>query len=238
MAAYLLVHGAWHGAWCWQKTVDALKTQGHAATAIDLPGHGKDATPRSSVTVESYVARIGEALDAMGGKPILVGHSMGGIAISAAAQAHAQKISRLIYVTAFLPRDGESLLAIEGRNPAPAVPPALVVDEPNGTATLQTDKIVPLFYHDCSEADQRWATSMLTPQPLAPLATALALTNDKFGTVPRSYVACTDDRAIAIGMQRDMIAASGVERVLELDASHSPFLSKPDELAALLVKAA
>ena len=238
MAAYLLVHGAWHGAWCWQKTVDALKAKGHTVTAIDLPGHGKDTTPRASVTVESYVARIGEALDAMGGKPIVVGHSMGGIAISAAAQAHAQKISRLVYVTAFLPRDGESLLTIEGRNPAPAVPPALVVDEPRGTATLQADRIVPLFYHDCSEVDQRWATSMLTPQPLAPLGTPLTLTKDKFGAVPRSYVACTDDRAISILMQRDMIAASGVERVLELDASHSPFLSKPDELAALLVKAA
>jgi pimeloyl-ACP methyl ester carboxylesterase len=238
MAAYLLVHGAWHGAWCWQKTVAALKSRGETAMAIDLPGHGKDATPRTSVTIESYVARIGEALDAMGGKPILVGHSMGGIAISAAAQAHAQKISRLVYMTAFLPRDGESLLTIEGRNPAPAVPPALVVDEASGTATLQNDKIVSLFYHDCSAEDQRWATSMLTPQPLAPLGTPLTLTNDRFGTVPRSYIACTDDRAISIFMQRDMIAASGVEKVLELDASHSPFLSKPDELAALLVKAA
>lgn len=238
MAAFLLVHGAWHGAWCWQKTVDALKSQGHTASAIDLPGHGKDATPRAIVTIESYVARIGEALDAMGGKPILVGHSMGGIAISAAAQAHAHKISRLIYMTAFLPRDGESLLTIEGRNPTPAVPPALVVDEASGTATLQSDKIVPLFYHDCSVEDQRWATSMLTPQALAPLGTPLTLTKDKFGSVPRSYVACTDDRAISIFMQRDMITASGVEKVLELDASHSPFLSKASELAALLVKAA
>jgi pimeloyl-ACP methyl ester carboxylesterase len=238
MTQFLLVHGAWHGAWCWEKVVPLLAEMGHAAAAIDLPGQGDDPTPAASVTVDDYVRAIGEALRSAGGRSVLVGHSMGGIAISAAAEAHPDLIERLVYVTAFLPRNGESLLALEGRNPEPAVPPSLVMNENEPTCTIREEKVVPLFYHDCSPKDQQWAKSKLTKQALAPLSTELALSAARFGSVPRSYIACTDDRAIGITFQEDMVAASGVERRFDLDASHSPFISRPRELADLLVQAA
>lgn len=153
MTQFLLVHGAWHGAWCWEKVVPLLAEMGHAAAAIDLPGQGDDPTPAASVTVDDYVRAIGEALRSAGGRSVLVGHSMGGIAISAAAEAHPDLIERLVYVTAFLPRNGESLLALEGRNPEPAVPPSLVMNENEPTCTIREEKVVPLFYHDCSPKD-------------------------------------------------------------------------------------
>lgn len=234
MADFLLVHGAWHGAWCWDKVIPALEALGHSATAIDLPGHGADTTPPAAVTLRSYVERIGAALNELPHSTILVGHSMGGIAISAAAEAFAGRIGALVYVAAFLPRSGESLLAIEERNPKPAVPLALVPAENEPSATLRDDAIVSLFYHDCSEADRARAKELLTKQPLVPFSEKLSLTERNFGSVPRYYVECTDDRAINIALQRDMVAASGVERVMTMDASHSPFLSRPAELASHL----
>jgi pimeloyl-ACP methyl ester carboxylesterase len=237
LAQYLLVHGAWHGAWCWSHTADALRAAGHDVTAIDLPGHGSDPLPPAEVTLQHYSDRICETLAPMDGKVIVVGHSMGGLAITAAAEACPEKIAKLVYLTAFLPRNGESLGALEGRNPRPSVLPALVVSETEPTALLQDDLIVPLFYHDCSEADQQMAVAHLTPQALAPLSAELVLTDERFGSIPRVYIECTDDRAISIELQRDMYTATGVDAVISLDASHSPFLSMPqvlaDHLAAL-----
>ena len=238
MAAFLLIHGAWHGAWCWDKTAAALRAGGHDVTAIDLPSHGDDPTPAAEVTLDSYVERIGEALAAIGGPAIVVGHSMGGIAITAAAETFPDRIAKLVYLTAFLPRNGESLLALEGRNPKPAVPPALVISETEPTATLQDDLIVPLFFHDCTPQDQQMATARLTPQSLAPMSTELVLTPERFGSIQRIYIECTDDRAISLELQRDMHGTSGVHAVLSLDASHSPFLSMPEALADQLASLA
>lgn len=238
MAEYLLIHGAWHGAWCWDDTAAALRRRGHAVTAIDLPSHGNDNAPAATVTLDSYVARIGEALAAAKGQVILVGHSMGGMAISAAAEAFPEKIARLVYVTAFLPRDGESLSRLEERNPRPTIPTSLVVSAGEPTAVVRDDVIVPAFFHDCAPDVQKVAKARLTVQSLAPLTTPVRLTPQRFGSIPRVYIECTDDRAISIELQRDMIAASGVDKVLSLNSSHSPFLSMPEELAAALASIA
>ena len=238
MAEFLLIHGAWYGAWCWEKTIRALNARGHRASAIDMPGAGADPTPVESVSLDDYVKRIGEELGKIDGKVVLVGHSMGGILISAAAEAYPDRIERLIYVCAFLPRNGESLMALERNNPVPSVALALIMSESGRSATIQNDRIIPLFFHDCTPEDQQWAKSMVTPQPAAPLFAEVSLTEQRFGSIPRSYIACTDDRAINIAHQRDMIAASaGVEKILETHTSHSPFLSRPDRLVDLLVKA-
>jgi len=238
MANFLLIHGAWHGAWCWADTLAALKAAGHDARSIDLPGHGADATPPAEVTLDDYVSRIGEALAGFDGKVILVGHSMGGMVVSAAAEAYADRLAKVVYLCAFLPRDGESLMDLEGRNPRPTVPPALLPDPEGKTAMLQPDKLVPLFFHDCTPGQQRMAVAKLTPQTLEPLGRKLTLTPARFGQVPKAYIECTDDRAISIELQRDMIAASGVTEVLSMPTSHSPFLAAPTELAEKLASLA
>ena len=78
MSTYVLIHGSWHGGWCWDKTVALLKEAGHQALAPDLPGHGQDKTPVAEITLARFVARVGEILEAQPEPVILVGHSMGG----------------------------------------------------------------------------------------------------------------------------------------------------------------
>src|SRR5664279_2862075 len=101
MSAFVLVHGAWHGGWCWDKVVARLEAMGHTAAAPDMPGHGDDKTPIAGVTLEHLVQRVCETIDAQSEPVVLVGHSYGGAMITQAAERRADKIKSLAYVTAF-----------------------------------------------------------------------------------------------------------------------------------------
>ena len=126
MAIYLLIHGAWHGGWCWRKVAPLLESKGHRGIAPDLPGHGQDRTPLASVTLESYARRICEIARQQTEAVILAGHSMGGVAITQAGEYCAEKIQALVYVCAFLPRNGDSLETWASRNSGTLVTPAAV----------------------------------------------------------------------------------------------------------------
>jgi pimeloyl-ACP methyl ester carboxylesterase len=234
MATYVLVHGAWHGAWCWDKVKALLEAKGHTVVTPDLPGHGKDTTPRGEVTLDSYGKKVADVVSAQKEKVILVGHSMGGIAITAGAELVPEKIDRIVYLTAFLPRDGESLMSIEDRNPKKSVPLALVIADGSPTADLDPAKINDLFFHDVAAHEAKAATGSLTPQPLAPFGAPLKVTPERFGSVRKAFIECTEDRAISIELQRDMIGKTKVEVVKSLPSSHSPFLSMPQRLADML----
>jgi pimeloyl-ACP methyl ester carboxylesterase len=234
MTQFLLVHGAFHGAWCWRKTVVELEKRGHSAKAIDLPGQGDDRTPLKDVTLDTMVDKIIAEMADLPGKVVLVGHSLGGIPISATGEKVPDRIKTLVYLSAFLPQNGEALLEIEGRNPKPVVPVSMTFDNDRISGTIMTDKVGEIFYHDCSDADIADAKAKLRPQALAALMTKVQLTPQRFGRIPRVYVECTEDRALSIDMQRDMIKKSPPVNVRSLPSSHSPFLSMPDKLADAL----
>src|ERR1700754_4077491 len=163
MARFVLVHGAFHGAWCWRKTIAELEKRGHQAQAIDLPGQGDDRTPLSEVTLESMADRIVATLNRLTGRAVLVGHSAGGMAISAAAEKAPERLEALIYVCAFLLGAGESLLAIEGRNSKEVVVKSIIVDDDGVSGTFAPDRIFDVFYHDCSAADVSESSVRLRP---------------------------------------------------------------------------
>jgi pimeloyl-ACP methyl ester carboxylesterase len=235
MASYVLVHGAWHGAWCWDNVVPLLEAEGHAVTAIDLPGHGDDATPLAGLTQAEYGRRVADAVEAAGEPVILVGHSMGGMTITQAAEHVPERIAALVYVCAFLPGPGASLLALADGDAAARVIPNLEVDEAAGVCKVAEAAHVECFYEECDPEDAAAASARLTPESLATFATPVSVTEERAGSVRRIYVECLRDRAISIAKQREMHAARPCERVLALDTDHSPFLSRPEELAAHLL---
>lgn len=231
---FVLVHGAWHGAWCWSTTADLLAGRGHRVTALDLPSHGDDGTPPAAVTLADYADRVIAALDAIDGPVVLVGHSMGGIVISTVAEARPAKIDRLVYLTAFLLPNGASLLDVALRDSDSLATPNLIVRSDQGIIDVDRDAVDTIFYADCERDVVARARALLRPSPLAPFATPLTLTDDGYGAVRRFYVACSRDRAITPAAQRGMLAAMPCEAVHELDTDHSPFFSQPDRLLAVL----
>ena len=229
MAVFALVHGAWHGAWCFEKLVPALTAKGHRAVAFDLPGHGDDRTPAKQVTLATYVARVGEALGRLPEPALLLGHSMGGLVIAQTGEEHAARVRALVYLAAFLPRNGESLggLAIPS-----AVTPNLRPDRDAGIVGFDPAGARDAFSHDCSGVDVETARARLCPQPVTPWTGAVRL-GARYEAIPRHYVECTLDRAIPIAEQRRMHTATPC-CVHTLEAAHSPFYSMPERLAGEL----
>ena len=230
MSGYVMIHGAWHGAWCWEKVIPLLQGQGHTAVARNLPAHGKDKTPIAEVSLQSYADRVCDILDAQPEPAILVGHSMGGIVITQAAEYRPDRIRTLVYLCAFLPRNGESLLQLAQPHPESLVLQNLVPANDQQSATVRDEALKDAFYGDCADDDVAWAKSLLVPQAMAPMATPVSTTEANFGRVPRVYIECLRDKAIPPPLQKQMYTASPCRKVISMDTSHSPFFSAPERL--------
>ena len=233
MSTYVLIHGAWHGGWCWDKVVPLLEKAGHKVQAPDLPGHGKDRTPIQEVSLQAYADRVCGILDGQPGPVILVGHSMGGIVITQVAEYRPGKVETLVYLTAFLVRNSESLRQVFQGDTETLLRPNMVMAE-DQSCTVRDEAIKEVFYGDCSDEDVARARSLVVPQALAPFAAAVRTTEENFGRIPRVYIECLRDRTISPSAQKRMYAALPCRTVISMDTSHSPFFSAPEELVARL----
>jgi len=233
-ATIMLVHGACHASWCWDRAVPMLRQAGHRVVTPDLPGRGDRGKPGWRWTLKAYADAIIEDARQTGGPVIAVGHSMGGPVISAAAQAAPELFERLAYVSAFLPVDGDSLASIAAMDKDSDLPGASSVAWLKGVVTINPDRLKPVYYGDCSDADLDWVRPRLVPESLRPSVTKLRL-GENFQSVPRSYIRCTQDRGLSIQMQDRLIARQPCQHVATLEASHSPFLSMPDQFVKALL---
>jgi pimeloyl-ACP methyl ester carboxylesterase len=238
MATHILVHGAWHGGWCWHRIVARLERAGHRALAPDLLSQGRDRTPVGSVTLADWSNQIVALIDAQPEPVVLVGHSRGGIVLSEAAERRPGRIRILVYVTAFLLENGCTLQRAASEQPESLVGPNMVVADDQRSVWIRDEAVRETFYGECSDEDVTLARALLVPEPMAPLVTPVRTTDANFGTVPRMYVECSRDRAMTLRSQRRMQAALRCRDTATLDTDHSPFLSRPDELAAVLLRAA
>jgi pimeloyl-ACP methyl ester carboxylesterase len=232
---FILVHGAWHGAWCWEQVEHHLGDLGAASVAVDLPGRSGDPQAIAELTLDSYVDHVVAAIDASPEPVVLVGHSLGGLVISQTAERRPEKISSLVYLCAMLLQDGQSTMDASVNDPDSQLMANISLDDATGSSSVAGSGVRELFYGDCTVADSEKATGLLVSEPIGPATTPVHVTTERWGSVPRAYILCTQDRAISPATQRAMIASVGVDRVVEMDSSHSPFISQPERLAALLV---
>jgi pimeloyl-ACP methyl ester carboxylesterase len=234
MARFVLVHGAFAGSWIWEPLTVRLEAAGHKVETPDLPGSGEDRTAVEEVTLDAYANRIRDVLDASDEQSILVGNSMGGVVITEAAARRPEKVKRLIYVAAFLPGDGQSLIDLtslpEGADDQVQANVVVSGDPPVGTLPESTQRDL---NYGCSEEVREWAIQRTGPQPVIPFTEPVSL-NPEFDRIPRSYVICTRDRAIPPPLQRRMVKDRVVTDVVEIDTGHHPQLSTTEELANLL----
>jgi pimeloyl-ACP methyl ester carboxylesterase len=236
MARFVLVHGAFSGAWIWGPLTDRLKATGHSVEAFDLPGSGDDHRPASEVTLDACATRLCEVLASKSEPAIVAGNSMGGIIATQGAARCPSRVRALVYVTAFLPKDGQSLLDLtqlpEGAGDQ--VQANITIEGEPPVATMPAAASRQALYGACTEEVAAWAIARQCPQPVAPFVTPVSIPLGALDGIHRYYVVCTRDRAIPLPLQRRMIAENSCAAVVELDADHTPHLSMTDELAKTL----
>ncbi|MCY1669847.1 alpha/beta hydrolase [Novosphingobium sp. SL115] len=240
MAGFVLIHGSWHGGWCFDLVAKILRARGHIVVAPTLPGMGGTAEEMAAVTLADwgeFAAQHCRDLKAqLGGAPVVLGgHSRGGLVISTTAERDPQAMDALVYICAMMLPSGMSraeFKELEGPNPAFD---AIISKVHGGVATVIDIAHAPAIFAQVSPpALVEAAMARLLAEPHAPRSEKLHLTPERWGSLPRTYVECTRDRTIPIDSQRKMQQYSPGAHVVTLEADHSPYLSKPQELADAL----
>ncbi len=237
MASFVLIHGSWHGGWCFDLVAERLRAAGHEVIAPDLPGMGGDEAALRAVSLRNWADFVADLCRAAQQRPvILVGHSRGGLVISQAAEAAPEAIDALVYLCAMMLPSGMSraeFKALESPNPAFD---AIIAPVCNGAGSAVDPARGAAVFAQLAPAELvAAAMARLVNEPHTPRSTPLELTQERYGRIPRTYIECTEDRAIPLSSQRRMQEASPGATVLTLETDHSPFLSMPEELAQALL---
>jgi pimeloyl-ACP methyl ester carboxylesterase len=220
---YVLVHGAWHGGWCWRKVTPLLTAAGHRVYTPTLTGLGERShllTPE--VGLETHVKDVTALFEYEDLRnAILVGHSYGGMVVAGAAPSLVDRLSAVVYLDAFLPDDGKALRdyvplnAPDGvwRLPVPGKPPRFGVKEP---------------------ADVEWMEARLTDQPLKAMTEPVRISADISTRVPHTFILCTKANQFAAAAERAKQRGFKYREILT--AGHDAMISQPKELAKLLME--
>ncbi len=230
----ILVHGAWHGAWCWERLVPYLSffSKVHC---LEMPGRRFEATPQyHKITLHDYVECIEKCLLSCQGKVILMGHSLAGLSISQVAEHYPEKIQSLVYLAAFVPDNGECLFDITKTFQTPGISTELIAHPQKNMMEIKKSAFTSdVFYNKCKMDEADKALKKLCPEPLRAFNTSVSLTPERFGKVKKIYIKCTEDKAITFYDQDKMAMKANVDKVVDLQSDHSPFISYPDELAKI-----
>lgn len=227
----ILVHGAWEDASIWSNVTAWLEGDGYPTVAVDLPGRAGDPTAAGEIVLEMYRDAVLGAMDGLVDQYVLVGHSFGGITVSAVAEAAPEKVAKLIFVAAYLPLDGQSLQDLAFSDPDSKAGPNFEVDEAQMVARIKYEARADLFLNDADAAVREGFADTMIDEPLVPLGTPVQLTAGRFGTVTKAYISTSVDQVVSPQLQDRMLAATPVEEVLVLNTGHAPFITRPEELA-------
>ena len=277
---FVFVHGSNHNAAHFTKVNNALAAKGYGSEAIDLPGHGLDAdfpasyfqrpidpsnpgdfgteaSPIAHITLADYANHTANIVKDLARKyrnVILVGHSLGGLTISAVAEQVPRDITKLVYLTSVAAAPGSSFIDVLSNVPsfADSLGGLVGVGDPGASGAARIDPrttdsdykslLRQAYYHDISDAEFEAALSLLTPdEPFGVYFEITPATPARWGRVPRAWIRCSQDAVVTPTMSNDMAALldettpHNQTEMYDIDTSHSSFLSKPEELAALLI---
>ncbi|MFT3823668.1 MAG: alpha/beta fold hydrolase [Chitinophagaceae bacterium] len=235
---YVLVHGAWQAPYVWDAVRNDLIKKGNKVIVVELPGHGSDKTPTHTLSLDVYRDKVIQAISTVNEKVILVGHSMGGMVITAVAEKIPARISKLVYVGAFLPASGQALIDLSMSDPGSKLGPSIIQSADQLTLDVKADSLTYLFINDGAPAVKQLVVDNYRAEPAIPFTNKVTLTNEAFGAVEKIYIKTLQDIVISPGLQDRMIAGAHITNILTVNSSHSPFLSQPHEISKLLLSIA
>lgn len=232
---FVLIHGAWHGGWCWDGVVAELAKAGHTAEAPTMPGHNPGDN-RAGITLDDYAQAIAAVLRKQSQSVVLVGHSSAGFLLQTAAPLAPEKIERLVFHNAFILPEGKSQFDL--------VPPE-AAQGMTAAANASPDRCVPviedfvrgmLMVGESVDA-QNALLARLVPQPLALFTTPVSSKAFNALTIPKSVVFCRDDASLPPGAYLGMAQGLGEFKLVELAGGHETLFTKPAAVAQGLLQA-
>ena len=242
MANFVLVHGAWHGAWCWQRVTTALTAAQHQVFAVTLTGVGDRAhLLRADLTLETHIADVMSTIEANElSEVILAVHSYAGMLGTAVADRLTARIKHLVYVDAVIPAPGE---AWGSKHAAATRAARMAAIEASPLRTIAPPDAA-MF--GLSGADRDWVNRRMTPQPGLAYTAPLAFDLQRVGSVPRTFISCTTPMLATIDATRLRVKDPAFwdghwqpkARCLELTTGHNPMVSEPAALAQILLDCA
>ena len=235
----VIVHGAFQSSADWVEVEVALEAQGHDAILVNLPGRDAVGAAAKAVTLDDYVASTLEAITMAERPVVLVGHSFGGMTISAAAEAAPMDIAQLVYVAAYVPESGESMetLALTDSDNSFTAESFVIAPDYSYAEILKRDRAA-IFGNEGTEDQRAAIVAGLIREPLAPIAAPVKLTEDAFGSVPQAYIRTLQDQAVSTPLQTRMIERAGIDRVIDINSGHAPQTTQVDALIAAILELA
>lgn len=234
MATYVLVHGAWHGGWCWRRVVDRLRAAGHDASAPTLTGLGERAHLLDrTVTLDTHIQDVVAHLACEDLRDVvLVGHSYGGLVITGAADRAADRVRGLVYVDAYVPDDGQSLLGEQLPERAQAFRDQV---EAEGEGWRVPPRSAAFFGID-DPADRAWVDGLTTDQPFATFTQPIRLSGAHRRVANRTFVLAARYNPSAFHGIAARLRDDPSWRVAEIDTGHDVMVTEPEALSRLLLE--
>jgi len=228
MTTFALVHGGLHGGWCWERVVPELEARGHRAVAPDLPID--DELAGAEIWAQTVVDAIAAVDDEADADVVVVGHSLGGLCVPVVATL--RPVRRMVFLGALVLPPRWVLGDYLRENPGVTTVDNSVGGTP-GPAGMSFEVALKFFYQDCDVQTTREAFERLRPQSIRVFTERCPL--DRWPDTPSTYILMRDDRAVGPAWSRRIAREYLHADLIEIDGGHSPFYSRPVELAELLV---
>lgn len=227
----VLVHGAFEDARVWGYVQGKLKTDGYEVVAVDLPGRPGNPAAPDKVSLNLYRDTVVAAVNKLQRPVVLVGHSFGGMVIAETAEAVPKKIKTLVFLAAYLPQDGDSLVSMANKDADAKIGPHLKIDKEKGIASIDYSARADLFANGAPEAIRKAIPDQILDEPVGPLATPVHVTAANYGRVDKVYIHTALDQVISPAFQAQMVAATPVRAEYTVQTGHTAFLTDPDGVA-------
>jgi len=236
MAHLIMIHGSWSGGWMWDRVVPILIAAGHSAEAPTLLGADPGGAQFPSQPITAWADQIAARVREAEGPVVLVAQSRGGLIISEVAERVPERVGHLVYAAAFLLPDGASIGGTI-QNAHPGAAPIFSVDSATGMTTVLPEALDRIY----SNTPARWvdvARANQCLEPLAAITTPISVSEERFGSVPRTYIEATDDQVMPLSLQRSMQARLPCDPVFTIKSDRALPSSAPEELARHLIEIA